>query len=69
MKYHKTLARLLGLLVLAGCTTQAWYEGLRENERQRCRGLPDPQEAQRCLREVEQRTYEDYRRERESAGQ
>jgi hypothetical protein len=53
--------------LVAGCSYQAWYEGVRDTRRQDCYHLP-PGEVQPCLDEVERVDYQRYRREREEAG-
>jgi hypothetical protein len=57
----------LALLLLAsatgGCTTQAWYEGLRTRATNECARLP-PGAYEDCMRRVPAQSYEDYERQR-----
>ena len=48
-------------LPLWGCTYPAWYEGFQESARQKCYEQIGEDEIQRCLDEVNSRTYEEYR--------
>lgn len=50
------------LLVVTGCTSQAWYEGFREQQRQACYDLPTAQRAE-CLEKT--MSYRDYQRARQ----
>jgi hypothetical protein len=59
------LSALLALLLAAGCTTKAAYEGLREGARQQCRQTPDAGAAQDCTDKVNRQTYEGYKAERD----
>ena len=51
-------------LLLVACTQQAWFEGLRERERQQCYDNPSQAEVEHCLDRVNATTYEDYERDR-----
>ena len=46
--------------VIQGCTYQAWYEGLREHQRQECYKHISNDVVERCLENVENMTYEQY---------
>lgn len=48
---------------VAGCSTKAWYEGMRLGAQNDCRRQP-PGEAEQCLSRVNAMTYEDYERKR-----
>jgi hypothetical protein len=50
-------------LVLAGCSTRAWYEGARASAENECRRQP-PGAYEDCMRRVNRQTYEDYEKER-----
>lgn len=52
-------------LICQGCTYQAWYEGLQEQQRQSCYQSQSQSEIQNCLDKVNSKTYEEYRKERE----
>ena len=50
-------------LVLAGCSTRAWYEGTKRSAENECQRQP-PGEAAGCLARVNSLSYEDYERRR-----
>jgi len=50
-------------LLLAGCSTRAWYEGARASAESECRRQP-PGAYEDCMRRVNRQTYEDYEKER-----
>ncbi len=54
------------LLCLAGCTTEAWYEGFKHSAESRCQNQP-PGERQKCLEELNRKSYSDYQMERDKA--
>jgi hypothetical protein len=56
---------LLGIFMstLAGCTTQAWYEGVKQGAENNCRNQP-PSEIDRCLENLNKKSYEEYEKER-----
>ncbi|RPH82712.1 MAG: hypothetical protein EHM75_12835 [Desulfobacteraceae bacterium] len=47
-----------------GCTCRAWYEGLKERQRQECYQNPGQSEVQKCLDSVNSTTYDEYMRSR-----
>jgi hypothetical protein len=51
-------------MILTGCTKQAVYEGVQQNQRNECFKLPET-ERERCLNETS-REYEDYKRQRDA---
>ncbi len=53
------------ILVIQGCTYKAWYEGLREQQRQECHKHISDDAVQRCLDNIENITYEQYMKSRE----
>ena len=53
------------ILVIQGCTYKAWYEGLREQQRQECHKHISDDAVQRCLDNIENITYEEYMKSRE----
>ena len=63
--HHRTrlLSALLASLLLAGCSTRAWYEGARASAESECRRQP-PGAYEDCMRRVNRQTYEDYEKER-----
>ena len=61
-----------GLLIMvlaltqAGCTRQAWYQGVRQGAEMDCLNQP-PGVAERCLERLNQQSYADYERLRAEA--
>lgn len=62
-----TLIALATATAMTACSTQNWYEGVRQSQVQHCQGLPDSQR-EACLRGT-QDSYEQYKRKREEATQ
>lgn len=63
-KQLKALISLTFLtLVISGCTTQAWYESVKQGAENSCRKQP-PSESERCLENLNKKTYEEYEKER-----
>ena len=56
-----------GCATLPGCTSRAWYEGLRNIERQNCHRMASTTERLECLEREDDMSYERYRKEREAA--
>ena len=50
-------------LLLAGCTTQAWYAGVKISAENECNKQP-PGAAADCLARLNKKTYEAYEKER-----
>jgi hypothetical protein len=48
---------------LLACSNQSWYENLQYNARQKCLEQP-PEQAQTCLQQY-QKSYQEYKKERE----
>jgi hypothetical protein len=61
----RKLVVALSVFAAAGCSSQAWYEGIREGARQQCRQTPDAGAAQDCTDKVNRQSYEGYKAERE----
>lgn len=55
---------ILAVATLSACAQQAWYEGIKQNQRQDCYKSP-PGEREECLRRVGDKSYDDYRREKQ----
>jgi hypothetical protein len=53
----------LFMTTITGCTTQAWYEGVKKNAENNCRSQPSS-ESERCLEKLNNKTYEEYEKER-----
>jgi hypothetical protein len=51
------------LLMLSGCTTQAWYEGFKAGAENECHKQP-PGAAADCLSRLNKKTPEEYDKER-----
>ena len=51
------------MLAVSGCTTQAWYESVKQGAENNCRKQP-PSESERCQENLNKRTYEEYEKER-----
>ena len=51
------------MLAAGGCTTAAWYEGMKRSAENECRRLP-ADESERCLARLNKKTYEEYEKER-----
>lgn len=62
---HAQLALALCCLLvhLAGCSTEAWYEGMKRGAENECYRLP-PGESEACLKRVNDKTYQEYEKER-----
>ncbi len=56
------------LLMLQGCTTEAWYKGYNQSFEHHCRKQP-PDESQRCLDALNKTSYSDYEKERAAQKQ
>lgn len=53
----------LCMLVLPGCTAQAWYDGAKVGAANECRKQP-PGAAEECLARLDKTKYDDYEKER-----
>ena len=51
------------MLAISSCTSQAWYESVKQGAENNCRKQP-PSESERCLESLNKKTYEDYEKER-----
>lgn len=51
------------ILTTCGCTNKAWYEGVKEGAKNNCRSQP-PGEVDACLEKLNNKTYEEYEKER-----
>jgi hypothetical protein len=57
------LALIAVTLWLAGCSTEAAYEGMKRGAEHACYQHP-PSETERCLARLNKKTYEEYEKER-----
>ena len=53
-------------LLLGACTNQGAYAGLQNGQREQCQKMPEATAREQCLRDAD-KSYEQYRREREDA--
>ncbi|MCK9638254.1 MAG: hypothetical protein M0R41_18465 [Methylobacter tundripaludum] len=51
------------MLAISGCTTQAWYESVKQGAENNCRKQP-PSESDRCLESLNKKSYKEYEKER-----
>jgi PBP1b-binding outer membrane lipoprotein LpoB len=61
-------ALAFGSLLLSGCTTEAWYEGVKRGAENQCRQAVPP-DADQCLSRLNTRTYDDYSKARSGQQQ
>jgi len=61
----RTLLVLLAAFSVFGCSKKAIYDNVQMHNRQQCARLP-PSQYEDCMEDAE-KTYEEYRREREEA--
>jgi len=69
------MIKKMALLLLAagaclgsqGCTYRAWYEGMKERQRQECYQSPNQSEVQKCLESVNCTSYDEYMRSRKDS--
>ena len=59
----KLLLLALAAALIGGCTTQAWYEGMKQSAVNNCDKQP-PGAREECLSRVNQKSYNDYEKER-----
>jgi len=70
------MIKRMALLLLAagtflgsqGCTYRAWYEGLKERQRQECYQTPGQSELRKCLASIDSITYDEYMRSRKDSN-
>jgi hypothetical protein len=48
---------------VAGCSTQAWYDGAKQAAENNCRTQPST-EMERCLENLNKKSYDEYEKER-----
>lgn len=63
-----SLLAAASVLALAGCSSQAWYEGARASAELECQRQPAGA-YEECMSRVSKKSYEDYRRERAAVKQ
>lgn len=47
------------IFAIFGCTTQAWYESVKEGAKNNCLNQP-PSEAERCLEALNKKSFDEY---------
>ncbi|MDP3540390.1 MAG: hypothetical protein Q8S26_16970 [Azonexus sp.] len=63
------LTRLIfGSLLLFGCTTEGWYEGVKRGGENQCRQSA-PADAEQCLSRLNTKSYDEYGKERSGQKQ
>ncbi len=60
---NQRLTLIAVTLWLAGCSTEAWYEGMKRGAENACYQRP-PSEIERCLARLNKKTYGEYEKER-----
>lgn len=65
MKLSALATSLATLLLAAGCSSQAWYDGTRQSAENDCRSQP-PASYNDCMARVNTLSYPDYERQRNS---
>ncbi len=63
----KIFALLLGACIFMaahGCTKQAWFEGLKNRERQECSKYPSESDVRKCLEQVDAASIDEGRKEK-----
>ena len=61
-------ALAFGTLLLSGCTTEAWYEGVKRGAEIQCRQAVPP-DAEQCLSRLNTRSYDEYEKARSGQRQ
>lgn len=62
------LSYLAVIVTLTGCSSQAWYEGSQESQRQRCYQQTDNIVIQQCLDAVQRHSWSTYKEERKAVN-
>jgi len=63
MKSATLSLSIIAMLFNAGCSTGAWYEGVKSRAEHECRSQPGAS-ADECLSRVNRQSYEDYEKAR-----
>jgi hypothetical protein len=66
---RKQLVLLFAIFVFVfftGCTKEAWYEGMKESQRQDCNKIDDFLMRQQCLEKLDNMSYDQYKKERDA---
>lgn len=62
------LTLAVALLAAQGCTTEQWYNAANQSSEHHCRKQP-PGESQKCLDELNKKSYGEYEKERAAQKQ
>jgi hypothetical protein len=57
------ISLVISILAIPGCTSRTWYEIVKQGAENNCRNQP-PSESERCLENLNKKTYEEYEKER-----
>jgi len=68
MKFLRLAVFTLSSLLLAACSTQAWYAGLRQGGENQCRQAA-PADAEACIARLNNKSYDEYNKERNGGQQ
>ena len=60
----KWAAAAVLISILQACSDQAWFEGLKARERNRCEELIGQDQIEACVQQVESMKFEEYQRSR-----
>ncbi|MCB9480732.1 MAG: hypothetical protein H6680_02745 [Desulfobacteraceae bacterium] len=60
------LIAVFAFILFNGCTKEAWYEGMKETQRQDCYKIDDFLMRQQCLEQLDNMSYDQYKKEREA---
>ncbi|GLX78382.1 hypothetical protein tinsulaeT_17220 [Thalassotalea insulae] len=64
MPSNKIIQLLLILLTISACSSKELYDAGKQNRQSYCREYVGP-EYEQCLKEINNKSYEDYQRERQ----
>ena len=66
--------RILAVLLIAfacfacqSCTSRTWFDGFKEAQKQKCSKLESRSEMQECYDQVNEMSYDQYKKDREEA--
>lgn len=66
MKRSGILFMILMALATSACTQRAWYEGVKQSQRNECYKAP-PSAREECLKALDSETHDEYQRQRQEA--
>lgn len=62
MKIYLLFLGIFISMMLLGCTKQAWFEGLKNREKQECYKYPSDSDVKNCLDQIDGVTIDDGRK-------